>query len=123
MAFIQILAILSLLQQLQISHQTNTKILFSDVSNFCFKNGINYLSISNYPHFRNSNEILKMAHMAQRYNLSLRMLKFDQISSNYIFYQDSLLLLAKSDQLYDEKEFHSELKSDKCAISLFVSKA
>ena len=110
MAFIQILAILSLLQQLQISHQTNTKILFSDVSNFCFKNGINYLSISNYPPFRNSNEIFKMAHMAQRYNLSLRMLKFDQISSNYIFYQDSLLLLAKSDQLYDEKEFNRRLK-------------
>ena len=109
MAFIQILAILSLLQQLQISHQTNTKILFSDVSNFCFKNGINYLSISN-SNFRNSNEIFKMAHMALRYNLSLRMLNFDQISSNYIFYQDSLLLLAKSDQLYDEKEFNRRLK-------------
>ena len=112
MAFIQILAILSFLQ-LQISHQTNTKILFSDVSNFCFKNGINYLSISSYPPFRNNNEIFKMAHMAQRYNLSLRLLNFDQISSNYLFYQDSLLLLAKSDQLFDKKEFHSELKSDK----------
>ena len=77
---------------------------------------------------RNSNEIFKMAHMAQRYNLSLRMLKFDQISSNYIFYQDSLLLLAKSDQLYDEKEFNRRLKILKKSCNLrkshiFSSKA
>ena len=74
---------------------------YSDVAKFCSMNGLNYITISSLPYLRT--EIQQLSSELQKQNLMLRQLEFDQIEENYERYQDSLVLLLKSELLEDEE--------------------
>ena len=80
---------------------------YSDVAKFCFENGLNYITLSSSPYLRNETSHVFNAFL--NYNLQLRQLQLNQIEGNYILYQDSLVLLAKSAQLDNISSFKEYL--------------
>ena len=133
MAFTRVMIIL-----LVISNKTSADLYF-DVAMFCSKNGLNYITLSSFPQLHH--ETFKMANELWKHNLMFRQLSLRNIQKDYVLdgaecienkvicpldtqlYQDSIVLMAKSDQLNDKinySQYLSIIKRSKVKRGLLV---
>ena len=94
---------------------------YNDIAKFCHMNGLNYITLSSLPHI--NKETPQIINALWNHNLMLRQLSFDEIQTSYALdnsvcldknvicpldpqlYQDSIVLLAKSNQLRRKEIF------------------
>ena len=95
--------------------------IYADVAEFCKNNGLNYITLSSFPYLEN--ESIQMVSALWNNSRMVRQLSFEDIQNNYKLdiagcieknvvcpldpqlHQDSLVLMATSDQLKDEASF------------------
>ena len=77
----------------------NGKSLFHDVAKLCKNNGLNYITLSSIPTM--SNETLEMVMEIQAHSLMWRKIPMEEIPDQHQMYQDTLLLLTKSEILLE----------------------
>ena len=98
---------------------------YMDVAKFCHMNGLNYISLSSSPYLRD--ETHQMIAGLWNHGLMVRQNSFDNVRKSYVLdgagclekkvvcpldtqlYQDTIVLMAKSDQLKNEESFQSYL--------------
>ena len=97
------------------------KSMYRDAAEFCFNNGLTYLTISSKT--LRSQETLKMTREAQALNLMTREMEVKDVLSDQRFYSDALMILMEREVLEDStvfQEYFSLIQSTKIKRSLIV---
>ena len=85
----------------------NGNSLFQDVAKLCKTNGLNYITLSSITTM--ANETLEMAMEIQAHSLMWRKIPMEEIPYQHQMYQDTLLLLTKSEILENDEDFQNYL--------------
>ena len=93
--------------QASLTSLINGNSLFQDVAKLCKNNGLNHITLSSIPIM--ANETFEMVMEIQAHSLMWRKIPIEEIPDQHQMYQDTLLLMTKSEILETDDDFQNYL--------------